>query len=156
MPIGSPYRNAGSASGTIFTPAGGLTSTNVQSAIEETRKTTEVVKSSTGAISADECLVAVMNNSGQSAESTLTFTTPAQGWGLLFQVTTVGFRINFAPVAGGILILDGVALDANDRISLVAPVLHDYIFFYTVKQADNSYALFAQSGNGAWIDGGGA
>lgn len=114
----------------------------------------EVVKASSGTLTADECSGTVINNFGQIVANTQTLCPAGEGLHFRLVIATVGTALHIKAGAAFKIILDGTALDNADKVSNNNPTIYDYIDFYCVQIGAAAYQWVAESGRGPWVDGG--
>lgn len=137
------YRNA---SNDLFYPtllAGCMLGTNTNKR--------EVVKASTGTFAALDLYNTIINNYGQSTDTTLTLL--AAGSGMSFVVvcgTTVAKYFRVKPAAGDKIYLDGVALTDAEYVGLVTAAVGSIIMFYSFQTEAAAYDWIAVPLSGAW------
>jgi len=124
-------------------------------AVSNLGKITNVIKSSTTTLTADECKGTLINNYGQVDETTLTLPTADEGLNFMAIIGTDGAG-SFHLKAGSSdkIYLDGTALDDGDKVSLTTPVVGNAINFTSFQTGASSYDWIAQTIDGTWIDGG--
>ena len=112
---------------------------------------TEVVKTSSGSLTADECKGTLINNYGQAADVALAL--PAAAVGLGFTVclaTTVANYFRFTPDTGEIIALDGASTGADKYIQIASAVKYSQIQLYTVQTGASTYEWVANTVVGTW------
>jgi len=143
--IGAGYIQAGTF------PAGAFAFTDLQSL---PIKTVEIIKASTGDLTAAECTNTCISNYNQGAAMTLTLPAAAVGLNFVLTVVTTGYAIHLKAGASDKIYLDGVALDDADKVSLATPAAGDCIAFFTWKSGASTYDWIALTQTGVWADGG--
>jgi len=120
----------------------------------ETGLITHITRAATGSLSADDCSGTVIHNAGQSAANTQTLPAANAGYNFIAQIGTAGTgAFNLKAGAGDKIHFDGTALDDADKVSNAAPVVGDYITFWTIY-IGSAWEWMATSGQGTWTDGG--
>ena len=116
--------------------------------------TKEVIKSSSGTLSATEVSNTIINNYGQSAINTLTL--PAAALGLCFTVivSSTGTAIHVKAGAGDCIYLQSTKLDDADKVSLTTPLVGDSATFFAFQSGSGSYDWKCLIMDGLWFDGG--
>jgi hypothetical protein len=116
----------------------------------------EVIKTTTGSLTAAECSKALINNQGQAAEMTLTLPTAAKGLKFTYILGTAAQTSHIKAGVSDKIYLDGTALDDGDKVSNNAgsSVIADQIVFYTFQTGSGAYDWIAQTVQGTWTDGG--
>jgi hypothetical protein len=114
----------------------------------------ELIKASTGALTASEMASPIINNYGQGAANTQTLPLAAEGHNALFIIATVGNAFHIDVQATDKVYLDGVALDDGDKISNAVPAISDSISIVAFQTGASAYDWRAQTIQGTWVDGG--
>lgn len=110
-----------------------------------------IVKDATGSLSAVECSGTIVNNYGQSDDTTLTL--PAAAAGLSFMValgTTVAKYFRLDPQSGDKIILDGTAADDGDYVGIASAAQGAAISFVAIQTGESAYDWVATSISGTW------
>lgn len=115
----------------------------------------EIIKSSTGNITAPECRSTLINNYGQGAASTLTLPACATGLNCQVLVITTGNAIHVDVQAGDKIYLDGTALDDGDKISNSSPAVGDAVSIIAAQTGASEWNWIVRTLQGTWIDGNG-
>jgi hypothetical protein len=110
-------------------------------------------KPTTGELTFVDCSNTVINNLGQT--SVVTHTLPAATHGLAFLaiISATGNAIHFKPASGGVIYLDGVALDANHKVSLATPAVANSALFFCFQTGTSSWVWYCNTIGGTWTDG---
>jgi len=114
----------------------------------------EVIKASTGNITAAECQSTLINNYGQGAANTQTLPTATEGLNCQVVTITVGFAFHLDCQGTDKFYLDGVALDDGDKISNTTPAVGDAISVIAVQTGASEWNWIARTLQGTWVDGG--
>ncbi len=114
----------------------------------------EIAKSTTATLTIAEVSGVLINNFGQTTRSTLTLPIAAEGYNFIAQCGTSGVSTMFKADSDTYIILDGIALDDADKVSIELPALGDHITFWTIQSGTTTFEWIASSGIGDWIDGG--
>lgn len=114
-----------------------------------------IVKSSTATLTAAEVKNTVINNYGQSAESTLTLPTAAEGMHFVYILGTAAETSHIKADTSDKIVLDGTALDDADKVSNNAgsSVIGESLECWSFQTGASAYDWTCTS-NGTWTDGG--
>ena len=115
----------------------------------------ETIKTATATLIASEVSGTSINNDGQSAEMTLTLPTAVAGYQFTYFLGTAAQTSHIKPATGEIIVLDGTALDANDKVSNngASSEVGDMIRFLA-RTSGGTVKWFAYTIIGTWTDGG--
>jgi hypothetical protein len=115
----------------------------------------EITKSSTATLTAAECKGTVINNLGQTAETTLTLPTCEAGLNFLLQVSTSGAgAVHIKAGASDKHYFDGVTLDDGDKVSISTPAVGDCFAMTAIQTGESSWDWMTSTVSGYAIDGG--
>lgn len=120
----------------------------------DTRLPRTVTKTETGNLSAAEVSNTIISNYGQGAATTLTLPTATANMSFLVIVSTTGNALHIKAAASDKLIVDGIALDDNDKISLTTPVVGNSASFVSFQTGASTYDWIVTTISGVWTDGG--
>lgn len=130
----------------VIAPAGGR---SISSGVDE------ILKPSTGSLTAQECSGTIINNYGQTVANTQTLPAAAEGLNGMVLIGASGVGdFNLKAGAGDKIYLDGIALDDGDKASLAAPAVGNFFTYWAFKTGANAYDWFVSSGFGTLTDGG--
>lgn len=114
-----------------------------------------LTQASTGTLTTAQVNNSIIDNFGQTAESTITMPTASDKMAFIYQIsTTAGGAVHLKAGADDKFYLDGVALDNADKISLDSPSVGDCATIWTFQTGSTSYDWVAASGPTSWSDGG--
>jgi len=115
----------------------------------------EIIKASTGSLTADEVCSTVINNYGQTAANTQTLPTAQAGMSFIAIAGTSGAgAFNIKPATGDKIRFDGTWLDDGDKVSCASPSQGDCIVFTSFTTGASSCDWIAETIRGTWTDGG--
>ena len=128
-------------------PAIGETTPNTIRALNK-----EIIMAATDTLDANECAGTLVNNYGQTDDTTITL--PACAAGMSFVVvlgTTVAKYFRLDPNASDSIYLNGVTTGNGKYVGIASAVLGATISFIAFKIGASSYAWFASSISGLWV-----
>jgi hypothetical protein len=114
-----------------------------------------IVKASTATLTAAEVKNTVINNYGQSSESTLTLPTAAVGMHFTYILGTAGQTSHIKADTSDKIVLDGSALDDADKVSNngASSVVGEQLDCWSFQSGASAYDWSCIS-TGTWTDGG--